>query len=121
MKVINLNNADHYVWGTGCDGWRLLNGPDLSVIQERIPPGLGEIGHYHTKARQLFYVLQGRIEIENGNEIAQLDKGDSLEIIPTIPHRVRNVYDEDAHFLVISAPSTAGDRVNLDSPLAGRD
>jgi mannose-6-phosphate isomerase-like protein (cupin superfamily) len=90
MKVINVSNADHYVWGTGCDGWRLLNRSDLSVIQERIPPGMGEVRHYHANARQLFFVLKGRLEIENGNEIAQLDKGDSLEIHPTIPHRVRN-------------------------------
>lgn len=27
----------HYVWGEGCDGWNLVDGPGLSVKQERMP------------------------------------------------------------------------------------
>ena len=44
----NRSNAEHYVWGDGCDGWRLLDRPDLSVIEERIPPGRGEVVHFHS-------------------------------------------------------------------------
>jgi hypothetical protein len=40
-------DAEHYVWGSVCDGWRLLNEADLSVIQERVPPGQGEVRHFH--------------------------------------------------------------------------
>jgi len=58
--TINTTNAEHYVWGEVCDGWRLLAGGDLAVTQERIPPGRGEAEHYHGKARQLFFVLEDR-------------------------------------------------------------
>ena len=116
MAVLNLNNAEHYTWGAGCDGWRLLNRSDLSVIEERIPPGLGEVSHFHNHSRQVFFVLQGQLEIEYGSERARLGKGDSLEIVPTVHHRVYNGFDEDAIFLVISAPSTMNDRVNLTPP-----
>ena len=37
----SLANAEHYVWGDGCDGWHLLKHPDLSVIQERVPADRG--------------------------------------------------------------------------------
>ena len=113
MSVRNKENAEHYTWGGGCDGWRLLSREDLSVIRERIPPGLGEILHYHTSARQLFYVLEGQLEIELADERVLLTSGDSLEIAPMIHHRVTNTSDADAHFLVISSPSTTNDRVDL--------
>jgi len=113
MALRNRENSEHYTWGAGCDGWRLLNRADLSVIQERIPPGLGEILHYHTRARQLFYVLKGQLEIEVTGENVLLVSGDSLEIAPMQHHRVTNTSDADAHFLVISSPSTTDDRVNL--------
>ena len=113
MSVRNKENAEHYTWGDGCDGWRLLSREDLSVIQERIPPGLGEVMHYHTRARQLFYVIEGQLEIEHSGQTSLLAPGDSLEIAPMQPHCVTNTSDADAHFLVISSPSTTSDRVNL--------
>ena len=114
MAVVNVENAEHYTWGAGCDGWRLLNTSDLSVIQERIPAGLGEVKHYHDRARQLFYVLQGQLEIEADDETVQLERGDSFEISAGVEHQVRNPFGKETLFLVISAPSTQGDRVNLE-------
>jgi mannose-6-phosphate isomerase-like protein (cupin superfamily) len=113
MGVRNRGNAEHYVWGEGCDGWRLLNREDLSVIQERIPPGLGEILHYHNTARQVFYVLQGQLEIDFEGEKVLLSHGDSLDIPPMQHHRITNPAEKDVHFLVISSPSTTNDRVNI--------
>lgn len=113
MSVLNEENAEHYTWGGGCDGWRLLNREDLSVIQERIPPGLGEVLHYHTRARQLFYVIEGQLEIELSGERNLMKSGDSFEVAPLQHHRVTNASEADAHFLVVSSPSTTNDRVNL--------
>jgi len=56
--------AEHYIWGDVCHGWRLLSQPDLSVIQERVPPGGAETRHYHTNARQFFFVLSGTATME---------------------------------------------------------
>jgi mannose-6-phosphate isomerase-like protein (cupin superfamily) len=84
------------------------------VIQERIPPGLGEVLHYHARAKQLFYVIEGELEIELAGEKVMLTFGDSLEVAPMQHHRVRNTSIADAHFLVISSPSTTGDRTNLE-------
>jgi mannose-6-phosphate isomerase-like protein (cupin superfamily) len=113
-KITNLDTAEHYRWGGVCDGWRLLARPDLSVIQERVPPGAGEVRHYHERARQLFFVLAGRLEIELRGQTFALAAGDALEVPPEAPHRVWNAADVDATFLVVSAPTTDGDRVNLE-------
>ena len=111
--MASVATAEHYVWGGDCEGWRLLARPDLSVIQERIPPGRGEVRHYHERARQLFYVLQGRLQIEVGMTPERLGPGEALEVPPGQPHRVFNAAEADAVFLVISAPTTQGDRVEV--------
>ena len=112
--IRNVNVAEHYWWGDSCEGWRLLDRPDLSVIQERIPPGAGEVKHYHKRARQIFFVLSGQLEIELGDHSFQLSSGDSIEVPPGTPHQVRNTGYSDASFLVISAPTTGDDRTNVD-------
>jgi len=111
--IKNLQNAEHYQWGGVCDGWRLADRPDLSVIQERIPPGAGEVRHYHARARQLFFVLEGGLAIDVKDSRFQLARRDSLEVAPGDPHSVRNDGDVDAIFLVISAPTTRGDRTDI--------
>lgn len=113
MPVRSRRNAEHYNWGDGCDGWRLLSREDLSVIEERIPPGRGEVRHFHERARQLFYVLSGRLAIELPGEAAEVGPGEALEIPPSAIHRVHNPFETEAVFLVISSPATTGDRVNV--------
>lgn len=107
--IRNRHTVEHYKWGHS-DGWRLLDCPDLSVIQERIPPGSAEVKHLHRRAHQLFYVLEGTIEMEIRGEVLELNAGDALEVAPGEPHRVRNTSPTDASLIVISAPSTTGDR-----------
>jgi mannose-6-phosphate isomerase-like protein (cupin superfamily) len=113
MTVVNRLSAEHYVWGTMCDGWRLLDRPDLAVIEERIPSGAGEVRHLHRRARQMFVVLSGSLQIELDGGTETLASGDALEVPPGVPHRVWNRSHEDARFLVISAPTTRGDREDL--------
>jgi mannose-6-phosphate isomerase-like protein (cupin superfamily) len=115
MVVLSRSNAPHYAWGAGCDGWRLLDGADLSVIEERIPPKTGEAAHRHRVARQLFFVLDGALRIDRGEDRHVLGPGESLEMPPATSHLVWNDTDADVRFLVISAPSTRDDRENLAS------
>jgi mannose-6-phosphate isomerase-like protein (cupin superfamily) len=112
--IKNTTTAEHYTWGSVCEGFRLLDRAELSVIEERIPPGAGELRHFHQQARQCFYVLQGALEIQVADEQFQLSVADSLEVSPGQPHRVRNTGVADAVFLVISAPSKRADRTNLE-------
>lgn len=114
MEMVSIQNAEHYAWGGACDGWHLLKSPDLSVIQERVPPGAAEVRHYHEKARQFFYVLSGRAAIELGDRKIVLGPGQGLAVPPLAPHRLLNPGAQDLVFLVVSAPMSHGDRVRLD-------
>ena len=64
MRAVDVSSAQHYRWGKASDGWHLLDRQDLSVIQERVPPGDQEHRHRHTRARQFFYVLAGEATLE---------------------------------------------------------
>ena len=110
--LISVENAEHYVWGEGCDGWHLLKREDMSIIQERVPAGGAEVIHYHNLARQFFYILDGEgTMVSEGQEIL-MKKGQGLEIPPQVRHQFMNQSNADVHFLVISVPSTRGDRVH---------
>ena len=111
--MISTLNAEHYIWGEVCDGWHLLKCDDMSVIQERVPAGGAEVMHYHEKARQFFYVLEGEGRMVFENQEVLLKKGQGLEISPMVKHQFKNQSHTDVHFLVISVPSTGGDRINI--------
>jgi mannose-6-phosphate isomerase-like protein (cupin superfamily) len=68
--------------------------------------------HHHDKARQFFYVLEGEGIMVFEDSFIVLKKGQGIEIAPQVKHQFKNQSDEDVHFLVISVPSTRGDRAN---------
>jgi mannose-6-phosphate isomerase-like protein (cupin superfamily) len=111
FRMIDKASAKHYSWGSECDGWRLVSDPSLSVIEERMPPGTAEVRHFHRAARQFFYVLRGRLAFEADGREFELAAGQGLEVAPGIPHRVFNRSEADTEFLVVSSPSSQGDRV----------
>ncbi len=113
-RPVDRSTAEHYVWGQGCDGWRLARSVGLSVIEERMPGGASEVRHYHAAARQFFYVLSGALTLELDGARHELRAGRGLEIPPGRAHQASNRCDAPAEFLVISAPSTRGDRHTAD-------
>lgn len=112
MKI-NQTNAEEYQWGDGCLGWRLVNRRELSVIRERMPAGACEVRHYHRKSRQFFFILQGSARIELGGEQFVLGSEDGLEVPPETPHQIFNDGPVDLEFLLVSHPSTTGDRIEV--------
>jgi mannose-6-phosphate isomerase-like protein (cupin superfamily) len=114
--VININTAPHYTWGGNCDGWHLVRTPDLSVIQERVPPGGQETRHAHSRARQFFFVLSGEAVLELDGERHIVAAQSGLEVPPGAPHQLRNETASDLWFVVISQPMAQGDRIGVEPP-----
>ena len=109
----DIRSAPHYVWGDGCDGWRLTDTSGLSVIEERMPPSTSEVRHRHGSAAQCFYVLSGTLTLEVEGTAHRLASRQAMAVKPPARHQARNEGEEDVRFLVISAPSTRGDREEL--------
>ncbi|MBA3470531.1 MAG: cupin domain-containing protein [Herpetosiphonaceae bacterium] len=111
---ISTANAEHYTWGQSCDGWFLVKSPELTIIQERVPPGGFEVRHYHERAWQFFYVLSGQATLEVARQIYLLGPQEGLEIAPGMPHQLRNQASIDLLFTVTSRPNSHGDRVTAE-------
>lgn len=111
MGTVSTGNAEHYRWGHGCDGWHLLAGEDLSVIEERMPPGAVEVRHRHAQSRQFFYALEGKLTLELDGQVYHLQNGQGLHVPPGAAHQARNESSANTRFLVVSTPRSHGDRI----------
>ncbi len=113
MQIVDCSNTEHYLWGIGCDGWHLIKHEDLSIITERVPAGQSEQPHFHTYSRQFFYILTGEAVIEINGERKVLQAQQGIEIAPGVVHQFCNESSSEVTFLVISAPKSHGDRINV--------
>lgn len=113
MGVTDTSTGEHYRWGSGSEGWHLLKRAELSVIEERVPPGDRERRHFHNRARQFFYILKGSAVLEVDGTRHQLGERQGLEISPGVAHQFMNESNAEVVLLVISAPMSHGDRENL--------
>lgn len=113
MLVMSKENSENYKWGDNCEGWRLLNIPETSIIHESMPPGTSEKEHHHKIAGQFFFILEGQASIEADGKIYDLQKHEGIEIKPGINHRFFNSSDREVEFIVISVPSTTNDRYDI--------
>ncbi len=109
----SATNTTPYTWGSNCKGWPLAEDTSLRVIEEEMPPNTAEQLHYHEKAAQVFYILKGQAEFQLDEETMLVAQGESLHIAAGKKHRISNKSNQNIRFLVISSPTTNGDRVNL--------
>ena len=108
--------GQHYGWGNGCEGWHLVRAQNLSVIEERMPPGTQEARHWHARARQFFYVLAGTLTLEVEGVTHTLAARSGIELPQGTAHQASNQTAADVEFLVISEPPSHGDRHDTDVP-----
>lgn len=112
-RVVDISSGEHYQWGAASEGWHLLNHADLSVIQERVPAGDRECRHFHSAARQFFYILQGQAVLEVEGARFELAAGQGLEVPPRAKHQFMNESTSPVTFLVVSSPRAHGDRTDV--------
>ena len=109
--VVSRGTAEHYTWGEGaCDGWILRPGRDLLIIEERMPAGAREERHVHAQAEQFFYVLSGTLTMEMEGALHHVGPGTGIAVPKGAAHQARNEAGAEVVFLVVSAPTSRGDR-----------
>jgi len=111
LRPVSRATAEHYTWGSQCDGWHLVKDEKLSVIAEQMPPGTSEARHYHVHSQQFFWILSGEAVMEVDGSETRLTSGSGIHIHPGTPHQIRNTSKEPVQFLVISQPPSHGDRI----------
>ncbi len=107
----SIKTARHYVWGDNCNGWHLATTKNLSVIQERVPPGASETRHIHEAGEQFFYIISGVATLEVDGVIHDLKCNEGMHVAAGVAHTLSNNHEVDLEFLVISTPPSHGDRI----------
>jgi quercetin dioxygenase-like cupin family protein len=90
-------------WGslTWYASGKLGNSDEITVGKCVIKPGRENPLHSHPNCSEVLVVLNGRIShlIEGGKEL-ELSQGDVITLPPNLPHRARNVGEEDSVLLI---------------------
>jgi transcriptional regulator with XRE-family HTH domain len=80
----------------------------LEVFVGELDPGgsTGDEPYTHGDSEELFLVLSGWVHLQLGEEVHELEGGDSIDYHSSIPHRVTNAGETQAEVMwVISPPS----------------
>jgi len=77
--------------------------PGFRIAEMQIGPTQTIPWHYHTEAQDTFYVISGMIKIftREPEEDVCLSAGQTFSVRPGRPHRVANIGDTSAVFLVL--------------------
>jgi mannose-6-phosphate isomerase-like protein (cupin superfamily) len=113
MNIIDSQSATKYTWGNECISAILVDSAQLSVKEERMPPNTKEHLHFHNHAQQFFYILQGVATFYIAHEIFTVKQHQGIHIEPSLKHYIENGMEQELVFLVISQPSTHGDRTEV--------
>jgi quercetin dioxygenase-like cupin family protein len=80
-------------------------GGALSVMRTTVGEGTeGARPHTHTKSAELFYVLDGELQILTGDRVITAGKGDLVVVPPTMAHAFATTPGHTADFLIVLAP-----------------
>lgn len=107
-EPVSPETARRATWDEACTAYYLLDRPDLSVVQELLPPGTTTRTHAHDRSRQFFQVLRGEATVILGPRTHVLPAGSGIEVAPRVRHQVRNNGGEDLEVLVVSSPRVSG-------------
>lgn len=103
-------------------------GGRLGLVHASIPPGQGPPPHIHAHSDELFYVLQGELEFQDGDRTLIGRAGDAVYLPRGTVHRFKNIGIQSATMLFIYTPAgveggfvAAGGELTPDVPVAPWD
>lgn len=101
--------AAHFNRPGGYTGQVLFGGESCQIIATLVPPGVeGPPTHVHP-SDQIYYIIDGELEIELGSQVVHVGAGESVHIPAGLPHHNRNVSDRpETHLEVITPGVVAG-------------
>lgn len=103
MKIIKAQAVSSFQNVHGVDAKKIYDTEHAEVIHMSLAPGQSLKKHI-TPVDVFFYILEGKGEVEIGNERAEVEKDMLVESPKDIPHLLRNTGDSTFRFLVVKTP-----------------
>ncbi|HMP07804.1 MAG TPA: cupin domain-containing protein [Lacipirellulaceae bacterium] len=128
MDVVNLRDATPFVTKDGSEIRELLAHRNSglrnqSLAEARLPPGAATTPHFHPRAEEIYYLLEGRGRLRLEDDQRELTAGDAAAILPGQRHQIVNIGDQTLRFLCMCAPGYEHDDTVLvdDWPAPSQD
>ena len=96
-------------WGPGDQIRFILTGAQTGgaffLAEVVVPPGGGPPPHIHEREDETFYLLQGTLTVQVGDQTIQASQGDCAHLPRGIVHSFRNTGKETVQMLVTATPA----------------
>jgi quercetin dioxygenase-like cupin family protein len=96
-------------------------GGALCAIEQTLAPGDGIALHVHSRDDELYYILEGPLEMQCGDRVFVATTGAMVFIPRTIPHAFGNRTDRPIRFLNVFLPGGFDDFVDELNQLSPTD
>lgn len=108
------------LWSGGGERFTFLeraedNGGEFSLFDVYVPPRLGPPVHFHTRENEWFYVAEGNVFLQVGDQLIEGEPGTLVYGPATIIHAFKNKTSDPARMLLYYDPVPAGDPESVGS------
>lgn len=109
MDVTNIQSVEAFTTADGSEIRELLAHRNSairnqSLAEARLRPGQATTPHYHPRAEEIYYILEGRGSMDLAGETREVGPGDAIAIPPGLRHTIRNTGAGVLKFLCCCAP-----------------
>lgn len=110
MDVVNLAETPPFTTKDGSEIRELLAHRNSAVrnqslAEARLPPGASTAPHYHPRAEEIYYLLEGTARMRIESEVREVGPGDAIAIPPGRRHQITNSGAATLRFLCCCAPA----------------
>ena len=110
MDVHNLTDVPSFLTVDGSEIRELLAHrnsviKNQSLAEARIAVGGATARHYHPKAEEIYFIVEGTALMELDGETREVSLGDAIAIPPGVAHKIRNTGQIVLRLLCCCAPA----------------
>jgi mannose-6-phosphate isomerase-like protein (cupin superfamily) len=110
MDVKNINHVTSFITADGSEIRELLAHRNSgirnqSLAEARLAPGQSTTPHYHPRAEEIYYILEGQGQMQVGLLARSVGPGDAIAIPPGMAHQITNTGARTLKFLCCCAPA----------------
>jgi mannose-6-phosphate isomerase-like protein (cupin superfamily) len=116
MEITSLATAEAFTTKDGSTIRELVHTERQSLAEATLEPGQATERHYHAATEELYFVLEGRGELEVEGDRQPLGPGEAVLIPPGARHEIRNAGEGTLRFLCCCAPPYRHEDTFFDEP-----